>query len=245
MTGATPLAGVTRLDRGGQPDAQRSLDSDAPALVLFTSGTTGEPRGIVHTPRSLAATLERVADLSGIDAEARVLGSGLHLTVPALLAGATVVLAGTRDTARLAATTRRLGVTHLTLAPHVAVDWAAAGGAAAGLRRLFLGSAPVRNVALRAIVERLPDAAETWSIYGMSEQLLVAAIGARERLAHDERDGDLVGRPLPGVVLRTAADGELWVAGPGLARGVLGHPDRCPSCRPAISGMSAPTGACC
>ena len=56
-------------------------------------------------------------------------------------------------------------------------------------------------------------------------QLLVAAVGPRERLDHDERDGDLVGRPLPGVVVRTAADGALWVAGPGPAWGVLGQQD--------------------
>ena len=62
------------------------------------------------------------------------------------------------------------------------------------------------------------------SIYGMTEHLLVARVDAEERLAFDERDGDLVGTPLPGVRLRTDERGELHVAGPALARGYLGEP---------------------
>ncbi len=225
VTGATPLRGVRRLDRVGRADARRPRSADEPALVVFTSGTTGAPRGIVHSSRSLAATLDAVVGLSGMRPDDRVLGTGLHLTVPALLAGATVVIPPRGGATRLASVTRRLGVTQMSLPPHVAVDWAAAGGAGTGLRRLFLGSAPTRNVALRSIIASVPAGAEIWSLYGMTEQLLVAAVAAAERVRHDEATGDLVGRRLPGVTTRFSADGELWVGGPGLARGILGDPE--------------------
>lgn len=242
VTGPTPWPGARRLDRVGDADARRPLAAEDPALIVFTSGTTGAPRGIVHSSRSLTSTLETVVGLSGMGPADRVLGSGLHLTVPALLAGATVVVPPRGRPARLASVTRRLAVTHLSLPPHVAVEWAAAGGAAAGLRRLFLGSAPTRNVALRSILAHLPAGAETWSIYGMTEQLLVAAVAASERMDHDEAQGDLVGRPLPGVTTRFASDGELWVGGPGLARGVLGDPEPALELPTGDLGLQAPDG---
>ena len=58
-------------------------------------------------------------------------------------------------------------------------------------------------------------------------------VGADDRLAHDERDGDLVGPPLDGVRVRTDEDGELHVAGPALARGYLGE---------AMPATELPTG---
>ena len=197
---------------------------DAPALVLFTSGTTGAPRGVVHSPAGLAATLAMAAGLVELGRGDRVLGTGLHLIGPALLAGATVVLPPPGDrVAALATVTRRLAVSHVTLPLHRALAWSAAGGASPALRMLWLGSAPVRNQGLRELAARLPTVAIA-AAYGMTEHLLVATIAAADRLAHDERDGDLVGTPVDGVRVRVADDGEVHVGGPALALGYLGEP---------------------
>ncbi|MEI7745100.1 MAG: class I adenylate-forming enzyme family protein [Chloroflexota bacterium] len=211
-------ARVRRLDRLAGGDARRSLDGRAPALVVFTSGTTGAPRGVVYGGDGLAALMEAAERFIELPGDAVVLGSALHLTVPALLAGVPVVLADPRDPARLAAMVRRLGISHVSLPAQRALAFARAGGRT---RLLLLGSAPVRNVTLRELVELMPGT-EIRLIYGMSEYLLVAAMDAGERLAYDERGGDLVGRPIGGVRLRIATDGELHVGGPALALGYLG-----------------------
>jgi acyl-CoA synthetase (AMP-forming)/AMP-acid ligase II len=212
------------LERLAGGDTNRPLAPDAAALVLFTSGTTGAPRGVVHGPASLAAMLETGTRLVPLDRGARVLGSGLHLVGPALLAGATVVVPpGSARPSDLARVTRRLGVTHLVLSPHQAMAWASAGGASSELRTLLLGSAPIRNQALRTLVDRLPGV-RLAGIYGLTEYPTVATIEADERLGHDERDGDLVGRPFDGVTVRVAPDGEVHVSGPGLALCYLGEP---------------------
>jgi acyl-CoA synthetase (AMP-forming)/AMP-acid ligase II len=218
------LGPVSRLDRLAGGDARRPLAPDAPALVLFTSGTTGAPRGVVHAPAGLAATLTMAAGLVELGRGDRVLGTGLHLIGPALLAGATVVVPPTNPSVNgLADVTRRLGVSHVTLPLHKALAWSAAGGAARQLRALWLGSAPVRNHGLRELAARLPGV-ELATAYGMTEHLLVATIGGADRLAHDEGEGDLVGRPVDGVRIRVAEDGEVHVGGPALALGYLGEP---------------------
>jgi acyl-CoA synthetase (AMP-forming)/AMP-acid ligase II len=218
------LARIPRLEPVPHGDARRPLPAEAAALVLFTSGTTDAPRGVVHTPSSLAATLKQAAGLVELGPGDRVLGTGFHLVAPALLAGASVVVPPGRGRTRvLARATRAAGVTHLSLPLHVAVDWAAAGGASARLRAVLLGSAPVRNAALAPLARMLPGVRVS-SVYGMTEHLLVSMVDVDERLAFDERHGDLVGRPLPGVRLRTDEAGELHVGGPALARGYLDEP---------------------
>jgi acyl-CoA synthetase (AMP-forming)/AMP-acid ligase II len=223
VTGPTLAPGALRVDRLLRRSASAPWEDEAMALVVFTSGTTGAPRGVVHTPRSLVASLTAVRDLADLADDSRVLASAPNFVVPALLAGGAVVAAPRRD-GELARVTRDRGVTHLALAPHQAVRWAEAGGAPPSLRRLFLGSAPLRSAALRRILPGLPAGANTWGIYGMTEMLLVAAVRGEERVEFDERDGDLVGSPIAGARIRIADDGSVLVAGPGLARGYLGEP---------------------
>jgi acyl-CoA synthetase (AMP-forming)/AMP-acid ligase II len=216
-------AATVRVDRLAGTPVRPDWPPERLALVIFTSGTTQAPRGVIHTPRSLAANLLAVRDLAELGPDARVLGNAAHLLIPALLAGATVVLSPRRRSA-LARTTHASGVTHLTLAPHDAMAWAEAGGASPALRGLFLGSAPIRSAALRRILPRLPVGARTWCVYGMTELLLVAAVTGEQRAAHDELDGDLVGAPIAGTRIRIADDDEVRVSGPGLARGYVGEP---------------------
>ncbi len=222
LTWSTSLAlgRVRRLDRLAGDDACRPVAPGTPALVFFTSGSSGAPRGVIYGPDSIAAAIHAAGGFVRLPGDAVVLGTALHLVVPALLAGARVVIGGPREPARVAAVTGRLGVTHLSLPPHLALAFARSGGTA---RILILGSAPVRNVTLKELVERMPGC-EVRPVYGMSEYLLVASMDAHERLDHDEREGDLVGHPLDGVHPRLAPDGELHVAGPALALGYLGGP---------------------
>ena len=235
------------VDLGDVTSARRESSASTASRAATRAGrsTTAPPRSSCSRPGrparpgrrplagGLAATLEQGAALVELGPGDRVLGTGLHLVGPALLAGATVVLPpGRGGTDALARTTREARVTHVSLPLHRATAWAAAGGAGAALRVLLLGSAPVRNAALRPLSSSLPGV-RVASIYGMTEHLLVALVGADERLAFDERDGDLVGTPLPGVRLRTDDRGELHVAGPALARGYLGEPR---------ASMELPTG---
>ena len=222
VTGRSPAPGARRIDGLAGPSPAAAWDDDGAALIVFTSGTTGAPRGVVHTSRSITASIAAVRDLADLGPDARVLASAPNLVVPTLLGGGAVIVPPRRARDRDRAM-HDPSLTHLTLAPHAGVAWARS-AVPGSLRRLFLGTAPLRAAAIRQILPAMPATAETWGIYGLTEMLLVTAVRGEERAEHDERDGDLVGTPIAGARVRIAADGEVRIAGPGLAAGYLGEP---------------------
>jgi acyl-CoA synthetase (AMP-forming)/AMP-acid ligase II len=215
-------APAAALDPAPRPGAE--------ALVVFTAGTTAEPRAVVHTRGSLGAGLTVLAGACALGPGDTVHTDQLMLGLPALVAGAhwTMPPYGFRpaaDPARYAA--GLAGASHSFCVPADAaavLDAVEAGrvAAPAGLRCLLLGGAPVLPPLLRRARRLLPGT-RVLAVYGMTEILPVAVVDAADKLAHDG-DGDLVGAPLPGVRARIADGGELVVAGPNLCRGYLGGP---------------------
>ena len=80
----------------------------------------------------------------------------------------------------------------------------------------------MRTAFLRRFRDRCADTTDLWCAYAMTEMLPVSVVESREKLASGE-DGDLVGTPIAGVHARVADDGELFLRGPNLFRGYLGH----------------------
>ncbi len=207
--------------------------ADAPeqdAVVVFTSGTTADPRAVVHTRGSLGAALDVLATRCALGPGTRVHTDQFLLGLPALVGGAhwSMPPYGFAPGASPDELARGLaGATHTFLVP---ADLAAVLDAIEasrvqlppGLRQVLLGAAPVLPSLLARATAALPDV-EFLAVYGMTEILPVAIATAAEKIAHHGQ-GDLVGAPLPGVVARVGPDGELLVRGPNMARGYLGAP---------------------
>ena len=103
------------------------------------------------------------------------------------------------------------------------------------LRKVFLGGEPVSEALVRRTMDIYPDT-EIWNFYGPTETTATATAG---RLAPGEPIhvgtaiagaavivADYYGRPLP-----CGLQGEVWIAGPGLAKGYLGTVDQTSFCR--------------
>ncbi|TRV82140.1 acyl-CoA synthetase [Streptomyces sp. 130] len=246
------LAGLERLDvTTAPPDVAPAAglpepDPESPALVVYTSGTTGPPKGAVLPRRALAASLDALEDAWRWTADDVLVHALPLFHVHGLILGVLGPLrrgGSVRHLGRFspdgvarelaAGGTMLFGVPTMyhRLAEALADPDASAGlaEALAGARLLVSGSAalPVHDheritaATGRRVIER----------YGMTETLMNTGV----RADGAPRPGT-VGPPLRGVELRlveddgtplTGADaiGEIQVRGPNLFTGYLNRPD--------------------
>ncbi|MFE4305583.1 acyl-CoA synthetase [Streptomyces sp. NPDC056891] len=244
------LAGLPRivvdLTASGPPVAE-AADAESPALIVYTSGTTGPPKGVLLSRRAIAASLDALAEawswtaddvlvhalplfhvhglILGILGPLRRGGEVRHL-------GAFSVEGVTRELGGAGGGTMLFGVPTMyhRLADALAEDTGLV-RALAGARLLVSGSAalPVHDheriaaATGRTVVER----------YGMTETLMNTGV----RPGGEPRPGT-VGPPLAGVDLRLVDEdgsvlkeldgetvGEVQVRGPNLFSGYLNRPD--------------------
>jgi acyl-CoA synthetase (AMP-forming)/AMP-acid ligase II len=210
-----------------------STCSAQPALIVFTSGTTDAPKAVVHTRASLGAGLADFAAGVGIRPGQRVLTDQLMVGIPALIAGAhwTLPPAGANPGARPEQYLGLLPDAELLFAVPATLDALLRALDAhpelvpARLDTIVVGGAPVLRPLLERAFARFP-AATIRAVYGMTEILPVAIADGRDKLAQLDAGapGDPVGRLAASVAARID-DGELVLAGPGLAAGYLGQPD--------------------
>lgn len=211
-------------------DARRAAGTahaDA-AVVIFTSGTTGRPRGAVLTRAALAASAAASAANLGWHADDRWLAcmpiarvGGLSILTRCLAARRTAVLAPGFDAATLPATLAQERVTLVSLVPTMLArlldahpDWTPP----ARLRAVLVGGAEAPGPLLRRAAARGVPVVLT---YGMTETCSqVAATPYAERFAPWACGA---GRVLPPAQLRVAA-GRIEVRGPMLMAGYLGAP---------------------
>ncbi|WP_042368093.1 non-ribosomal peptide synthetase [Streptacidiphilus neutrinimicus] len=218
-------------------DRVRPLDLDDPAYVIYTSGSTGTPKGVVVTHRGLAPFAAAEAAHYQVDAGDRVLAfatpsfdaSVLELCL-ALPHGAALVVPepGPLLGAELAGTLRRERITHTLLPPAALATLPAdVPGTLPHLKTLVVGA----DACGADLVARWAPHHRMVNSYGPTEATVVAAWS--EPL---EPDGSAppIGRRLPatGAYVLDArlrpvphgVAGELWLAGPALARGYLHRP---------------------
>ncbi|MFF7169127.1 amino acid adenylation domain-containing protein [Streptomyces pseudovenezuelae] len=238
------VVSVTDPSLTGEPDTDPGVPVHPAQLayVSFTSGSTGTPKGVAVTHRDITALAADSAFGGG--AHTRVLvhsptafdASTYEMWVP-LLSGGTAVVAGPDedvDAAAVARLTARHGLTAL---------WLTAGlfrlaaeqdpGCFAGLRQVWAGGEAVPAASVRGVLAACPGLTVT-NGYGPTETTTFAT----SRPCADATavpDALPIGRPLDGMRCYVLGDGlrpvprgtvgELYVAGPGLARGYLGRPD--------------------
>jgi long-chain acyl-CoA synthetase len=212
------------------------------AVLLYTSGTTGRPKGAELTHGSLRVSAEAVSERLEITSEDRigtslplfhVYGQGVVMGA-ALRCGATLSL---QHPFRAEAVLRMISDHELTVmagVPTMWVDLVHQAGRATGehvgdLRVALSGGAPLPAEVARALREGFGCALVEG--YGLSEATGVATMGAANGLGPEGS----VGRALPGVDVQVLGEdgrpvppgtiGEIAVRGPVLMRGYWKRPE--------------------
>jgi acyl-CoA synthetase (AMP-forming)/AMP-acid ligase II len=227
--GATPAGRLRRSSSGAARPrwsssgaaAYRDPHPTGEALIIFTSGTTDNPKAVVHSRESLGTGLDDFATAVGFVVGERVLTDQLMVGIPALIAGAHWELPppGLDPGASPERYLRLLPRADVVFAVPAALDALlrmldAHPKRTPQLRALVIGGAPVLRPLLERVRSRFPRTSIR-AVYGMTEILPVAIADGDEKLAY-AGPGDLVGRVMPSITARVEG-GELVVAGPGLA----------------------------
>ncbi|MFF8266671.1 AMP-binding protein [Streptomyces sp. NPDC016562] len=224
------LIEVDYARRPAAPPTRTTAAPGDPALILYTSGTTGPPKGVVLSSAAIAADLDALAEAWQWSAE-DTLVHGLPLFhVHGLVLG---VLGALRTGSRLVHTGRPTPQAYAeaggSLYFGVPTVWSRIAGtpqaaaALSGARLLVSGSAALPSPVFRDL-ERLTGH-RIVERYGMTESLITLS----GRAGGEVRPGT-VGTPLTGIRTRIAAEpgadiGELQLTGPTLFSGYLGRPE--------------------
>ena len=200
------LAQVEREGAHATPQLAATAPDDV-AAILFTSGSTGVPKGVVYRHRHFVAQIAMLRDAFGIAPGGVDLPTfpPFALFDPAL--GVTSVIPDMDPTRPARANPRRLlraierfGVDQLFGSPALIAVLAAHGQRLPSLRRVTSAGAPVPADVVATMRALLPGDAQFWTPYGATECLPVAVIEGRELQATRERSehggGTCVGRPV-------------------------------------------------
>ncbi|MCW8133018.1 MAG: AMP-binding protein [Planctomycetota bacterium] len=217
-----------RLLWGGRSlEAIRAAGREAPALpdgdaqpgdhaaILFTSGSTGAPKGAVYTHGIFAAQVEMLRALYRIEPGERDLATfplfalfGPALGMTAIVPEMDASRPASADPARLAAAIRDQGATNMFGSPalvNVLGRYAEAKGLTfPSLKRVISAGAPVPAAVLERMAKALAPGAQVFTPYGATESLPVASIGSEEilretRALTEKGKGVCVGRPVEGM----------------------------------------------
>ncbi|MER8067276.1 amino acid adenylation domain-containing protein [Streptomyces sp. NPDC094034] len=214
------------------------LDPGQLAYVIYTSGSTGRPKGVAVPHRGVANLAEVMRPVLGVSEGVVALqfasfsfdGAVLDFAVT-LASGGTLAIASSEeraDPAVLAGMIRSTGVSVASVVPSLlgVLD----PRAVPGVGNWVLGAERLNA----ALAGRWSADAQVWNTYGPTEATVITTAGPVDRAITPEDQPPSIGRPIGNTQVfvldeqlrpvPVGVTGEIYIAGPGLARGYVGRP---------------------
>ncbi len=242
----TQAAQIVCIDRDWSAIAQESAESPATEVtpaslsyVIFTSGSSGRPKGVQIEHRSLVNFLTSMGNRPGISKDDALLAvttlsfdiAGLELYLP-LINGAKIILASREDAADGQRLLNLLNSSRATMMQATPATWQmlidAGWTGTAGLKALCGGEALSSSLAEHVLVR----CSELWNMYGPTETTIWSTLYKVETCCSGTVS---IGRPIANTQtyildkylkpVPIGVAGELYIGGDGLARGYLNRPE--------------------
>ncbi|MER5181677.1 class I adenylate-forming enzyme family protein [Streptomyces sp. NPDC002896] len=216
------------------------------ALLLYTTGTTGAPKGVQLIERNFRHTCEQATRAWRMHSEMTFLAclpmfhvSGMSSVMCSVHMGGELVVPAGTSVADLGTAVEERGVTHTVLVPTVLTRLVAEQAAQtydlSSLEVVIYGSAPSGNSLIDRAMEMLPHTGFSQG-YGLTETCAGVAIAPLYAYGDVDRHPGSVGTvldtcecrivdPLTGEDVASGADGEIWLRTPQLMAGYLNKPE--------------------
>jgi thioester reductase-like protein/amino acid adenylation domain-containing protein len=230
-----PALDISRIDLrlSDQSLLRTAVESDAPCMALYTSGTTGQPKGVLLSQRNLSHFTAWYAEYAELSENSRALqfstlsfDSSVIDIFPTLLAGAELVVANEdqrRDPLLLVELIRQ-GISHAFLPPALLSILPLDGPL--GLKHLMTGG----DVCEPDVIARLAETCRFHNLYGPTEATVLITAGQ----FHVDSSNRNLGCPIANSQVLILDEqlkpvpentpGELYIVGPGVGLGYLNNP---------------------
>lgn len=231
-----------RLAAADAVDPGASGEAGDPVVQMYTSGTTGVPKGVLTTQRNLAAATLNVSSWR-FDADSVSLTplpmfhiGGIGWTYLGLSEGAATILVSEFEASAVLDLLESARVTNAVFVPTMLQMLTAVPGAAerdySALRSIAYGASPITTPVLKAALRTF--GCPLFGVYGLTE-----ATGGVVQLEPEDHDREhllrAAGRPRPWMELRVVEPasgrelgagevGEVWMRGPNVMAGYANRP---------------------
>ena len=215
----------------------KEINSSDLAYVIYTSGTTGEPKGVMVEHKSVVNYVYSFLDEFKYTGNERVLQQSFYSfdafveeVYPTLSSGACLVVAGkngSRDIEKLADTINKNNVTLISVSPLVLNELNKM-DCFDSVKTYISGG----DVLKYEYIDNLIEKADVYNTYGPTETTVCATYHKCEKKVVANIP---IGSPISNYkmyildknlsLLPIGVTGEIYISGPGLARGYLNHPE--------------------
>lgn len=240
---------LARIPVAEMPDVM--IGEDDIAIVLFTSGTTGEPKAAALKHRNLVSYVISTVELGSAEADEAALVSvppyhiaGVSALLTGIYAGRRIVHLSAFSEKDWVETARSENITHAMVVPtmlqRILDEMDRSGIKLPALRHISYGGGRMPLAVIERAMQQLPDV-DFVNAYGLTETSSTIAVLAPEdhRRAFHSDDPDVrkrlgsVGRPLPHIELEVrdsegksvaaGVTGEIWVRGDQVSGEYIGR----------------------